>query len=99
MVVEKMTFGEEEYIVIDKFEYKGIVYLLLAEDISEKIKGKDLGKLKENINMKMEFVYKCEDGMYENVVDDKLYNELMSFENQRNKDNLNKVLNIYLSQN
>lgn len=35
--VQKMIFAGREYIVFDKFEYKGVEYLCLYEDISKKL--------------------------------------------------------------
>ena len=52
MMVEKFEFAGTEYIVIDKFEYQGTEYMYVFEDISKKIKGKDINSLQENINAK-----------------------------------------------
>ena len=68
--VQKMIFAGREYIVFDKFEYKGVEYLCLYEDISKKVDFRNLGKLKENVEMYVDFVYKCDDGMYEDVVEE-----------------------------
>lgn len=95
MMVEKFKFAGIEYIIIDKFEYQGIEYMYVFEDISKKIKGKDINNLQENINAKADFVFKCEDGMFENVVDDELYKKLMSLENKRNMTSKNEILEQY----
>lgn len=95
MMVEKFKFAGIEYIIIDKFEYQGIEYMYVFEDISKKIKGKDINNLQENINAKVDFVFKCEDGMFENVVDDELYKKLMSLENKRNMTGKNGILEQY----
>lgn len=94
MVVNKIQFAGISYILIDKFEYKGVEYLYLFEDITEKIRGKNLSNL-EGINAKADFVYKCEDGMYENVVDDELYSKLMVQVNKRNMCGTNEILKNY----
>ncbi len=95
MMVEKFEFAGTEYIVIDKFEYQGTEYMYVFEDISKKIKGKDINSLQENINAKADFVFKCEDGMFENVVDDELYKKLISLENKRNMTGKNEILERY----
>lgn len=95
MMVEKFKFAGIDYIIMDKFEHDGIEYMYLFEDISEKIKGKDLSNLEENINAKVDFVYKCEDGMYENVVNDNLYNKLMALVNKRNMYGINEIIQRY----
>lgn len=96
MMVEKFNFAGIDYIIMDKLEHEGVEYMYVFEDISEKIKGKDLSNLEEEINAKADFVYKCEDGMYENVVDDTLYNKLMSLVNKRNMYGINDIMNKYL---
>lgn len=95
MMVEKFEFAGTEYIVIDKFEYQGTEYMYVFEDILKKIKGKDINSLQENINAKADFVFKCEDGMFENVVDDELYKKLISLENKRNMTGKNEILERY----
>ena len=84
MIVDKVNFAGREYIIIDKFKYQDIEYVYIFEDISKKIKGKDITKLNENIEAKADFIYRCNDGKWENVVDDNLYEELMSIANTRN---------------
>ena len=96
--VQKMIFAGREYIVFDKFEYKGVEYLCLYEDISKKVDFRNLGKLKENVEMYVDFVYKCDDGMYEDVVEEDLYNELCSFENKRQENGDNEILLDYQMQ-
>lgn len=84
MMVEKVKFAGIEYIIMDKFELRGTEYLYIFEDISKKIKGKDIMNLKENINAKADFIFKCSDEKWENVVDDDLYEELFSIVDKRN---------------
>ena len=93
MIVEKFHFGGIDYIIVDKFEYKGTNYMYIFEDISEKIKGKKISEL--NIEAKADFVFKCSDGKYENVVDDELYKKLMWLENKRNALGTNEVIKEY----
>lgn len=99
MIIEKFKFANTEYIIIDKFEYENIEYMYIFEDISKKIKGKDINNLKENITAKADFVFKCDDGMYENVTDDELYNKLMTQVNKRNMTGKNEIIEEYLKQN
>ena len=99
MIIEKFKFANTEYIIIDKFEYENIEYMYIFEDISKKIKGKDLNNLKENITAKADFVFKCDDGMYENVTEDLLYGKLISIVNKRNMTGKNEMIDQYLKQN
>lgn len=99
MIVEKFKFAGIDYIVMDKFDYDGVTYMYIFEDISEKIKGKDISKLEENIEAKADFVFKCDDGMYENVTDDNLYSKLMTQVNKRNMYSTNDVVKAYFSEN
>ena len=93
MIVDKVLFGGTNYIVIDKFEYDGVEYIYAFQDISKKIKGKAISDIKEEIVAKADFIYKCNDGMYENVVDDELYNKLMILVNKRNMYGINDIYN------
>lgn len=97
MIVDKFKFAGIDYIVLDQFEYDGVEYIYIFEDITDKIKGKDINNLDENIEAKADFVFKCEDGKYENVVDDELYNKLMSQVNKRNMLGKNKTIQEYLN--
>lgn len=93
--VMKMRFAGIDYIVIDKFKYDNKVYLMIIEDFSKKTKVKDLSKLEKNINIKFDFVYKCLDGMYENVTDDDLYTKLSCIADERKKSGKNDIFNLY----
>lgn len=94
MVVGKVNFAGLDYIIVDRFTYEGTEYLYIFEDISEKIKGKKISEL--NIDAKADFIFKCDDGKYENVTDDNLYKKLMWLENKRNASGANEVLKEYL---
>ena len=96
--VEKMKFAGMEYIIIDEFEYKGVEYLCLYEDISTKVDLRNLNNLKENAEMYIDFVYKCDDGMYEDVIEEDLYNELCLIENNRQENGENEILLDYQMQ-
>lgn len=94
--VYKFNFNNMEYIVLDKFEYNGKEYMYIVEDFNNKAKEG------ENLKIVADFVYRCSDGMYENVVDENLYNELINEVNKRNLENKNKIQEFYdkqLSQN
>lgn len=84
MMVEKVKFAGTDYIIMDKFEFDHVEYLYIFEDISQKIKGKDINNLQEEIKAKADFIYKCSDGKWENVVDDELYEKLFSIVDKRN---------------
>lgn len=89
MLVDKFEFAGIDYIVVDKFEYDGIEYMYIFEDISEKLYKS------ENIEAKADFVFKCEDGMYENVTDDDLYNKLMYIVSKNNTVGTNDIIEKY----
>ena len=84
MMVEKVKFAGTDYIIMDKFEFDHVEYLYIFEDISQKIKGKDINHLQEEIKAKADSIYKCSDGKWENVVDDELYEKLFSIVDKRN---------------
>lgn len=98
IVVQKMKFGEKDFLVMDKFEYDNVEYIMLTEDISEKIAGKDLQNLKEEITMELEFVFKCSDGAYENVTDQELYDRLTFIADERKTSGQNPVYNYYIKE-
>lgn len=90
--VYKFNFNNMEYIVLDKFEYNGKEYMYIVEDFNNKVKDG------ENLKIAADFVFKCSDGMYENVVDDNLYNELINEVNKRNLENKNRIQEFYDNQ-
>ena len=90
--VYKFNFNNMEYIVLDKFEYNGKEYMYIVEDFNNKSKDG------ENLKIVADFVFKCSDGMYENVVDDNLYNELINEVNKRNLENKNRIQEFYDNQ-
>lgn len=94
MTVGKINFGNLDYIIVDRFEYNEVEYMYIFEDITEKIKGKGISGL-DNIDVKADFIFKCNDGKYENVTDDELYQKLMFLENKRNSLGVNAVLKDY----
>ena len=96
MIVDKFKFAGKEYIIIDRFKYEGIEYMYIFEDITDKMREKDLNPLEDKIEATADFVYKCDDGKYENVVDDKLYNKLLAMTNKRNMYTKNEILKKYL---
>ncbi len=70
---QKISFGNKEFYVICHFEYNGTRYYYIVEDTYKE--GMDITRPEGNIEVN--FIYKCEDGKYENVVDDNLFSELM----------------------
>lgn len=90
--VYKFNFNNMEYIVLDKFEYNGKEYMYIVEDFNNKAKDG------ESLKIAADFVFKCSDGMYENVVDDNLYNELINEVNKRNLENKNRIQEFYDNQ-
>ncbi|MCR5187035.1 MAG: hypothetical protein K6D97_08000 [Clostridia bacterium] len=96
VAVQKMKFGGKTYIVVDKFEYYDVKYLMLVEDISAALSDSNVFKKDQGITMIIDFVYKTEDGLYENVVDKSLYNELMAYADIRKESGQNKISNFYV---
>jgi len=96
--IQKMNFAGTDFVVMDKFEYKGITYLCLYEDITKKTDLRNLSNLKEDVNMLVEFVYEVENGMYENIVDEEKYNELCAVETKRQENGENTAFLYYQSQ-
>lgn len=73
----RIKFDNREWLVIDNIEYKGIKYYYIIEDISEKLNNlKSLDEYKGNFSM--EFIYKLDNGNYNNVTDKTLLNTLSS---------------------
>ncbi len=73
----RIKFDNREWLVIDNIEYKGIKYYYIIEDISEKLNNlKSLDEYKGNFSM--EFIYKLDNGNYNNVTDKALLNTLSS---------------------
>ncbi len=96
VAVQKMKFGGTTYIIMDKFDYDGVNYLMLVEDISEKLSESNVFKKNQGYTMLIDFVYKAEDGLYENVVDQNLYHELMAYADIRKESGQNKISNFYV---
>ncbi len=88
--VKKMNFAGRDYIVMDRFVFEDKEYLCLYEDV--------LKEIKENPNRTIivDFVFKCDDGMYENIVDPTLYEKLLREEYQRQDSGKNEVYNLYM---
>ena len=71
---QKIKFGDKDYYVVDFFEYKSQKYFYIVEDTYQE--GININEPKGNVEIN--FIYKCDDGKYENVVDDKLFQELLT---------------------
>ena len=93
MIVGKVNFAGLDYIIIDRFTYNNTEYLYIFEDISKKLDGKKIGEVQ--LEAKADFIFKCPDGKYENVVDDDLYSKLMQIVNKRNLTGVNKTIREY----
>ena len=82
----KIQFGEKAFYVVDDFEYDGRKYYYIYEDVYEE--GMDISKFDGDIEIN--FIFKREDGKFENVVDDKLFNKLLNIDSKRLILNQNK---------
>lgn len=85
----KIQFGEKDFYVVDQFEYEGVKYYYIYEDVYEE--GMEIDKFAGDIEVN--FIFKRYDGKYENVVDDKLFNNLMNIASKRLVLNQNKYFN------
>lgn len=72
---QKIKFGEKEFYVIAYLEYEGTKYYYIIED-SFNPENPDFDNLKEDVFTEVNFIFKREDGLYENVTDDKLFEKL-----------------------
>ena len=87
--VRKMNFAGRDYIVMDKFTFEDKEYICLYEDVLKELKTL-------NRSIIVDFVYKCDDGMYENVVDDNLYERLLVEESKRQNSGDNEIYKLYM---
>ena len=71
----KIKFGEKEFYVVDKFEYEGVTYLYIYEDVY--VEGMDIDIEDFDGDIEINFIHKMPDGKFENIVDDELFNKLM----------------------
>ncbi|MBP3463255.1 MAG: hypothetical protein ACI4VN_04035 [Clostridia bacterium] len=85
----KIQFGEKDFYVVDFFEYEGVKYYYIYEDVYEE--GMDISKFDGDIEIN--FIFKREDGKYENVVDDNLFKKLLNLASKRLVLNQNKYFN------
>ena len=73
VTMPKLLFGGKEFYLADKFDYKGVKYFYIIEDIYEEgLTIEDINK-----NIEVNFIYKVDDGGFKNVTDDQLFSELM----------------------
>ena len=85
----KVKFGNKMYFVMDKFTYKNVEYFYIAEDISDKI----LALTKpSDVDIEVNFIYKTDDGKYENIVEPNLLDELLTEANKRMIKDENSVI-------
>lgn len=85
----KIQFGEKDFYVVDNFEYEGVKYYYIYEDVYEE--GMDIQNFAGD--MEVNFIFKRPDGKYENVVDDELFNKLLNIASKRLVLNQNKLFN------
>ena len=75
----KIQFGDKDFYVVDEFEFEGTKYLYIYEDVYEKgMKPEDFEG-----DVEVNFIFERKDGKYENVVDDKLFNQLLDYASKR----------------
>lgn len=85
----KIQFGKKDFYVVDQFEYKGTKYYYIYEDVYQE--GMDIEKFEGDIEIN--FIFKRDDGKFENVVDDDLFKKLLNMASKRLVLNQNKYFN------
>lgn len=75
-------YGGKEYYVVDCFEYKGRKYYFIVDKFAVGEENTALDTL--NSMSKSNFIYKIYDRYFNNVSDEKLFEELFDVEKKRN---------------
>ncbi len=75
----KIQFGDKDFYVVDRFDYQGVTYMYIYEDVYEE--GMDIEKF--NGNIEINFIHKLDNGKFENVTDDDLFNKLLNIASKR----------------
>lgn len=88
----KIKYNGKEFYIAAFVEYKGIKYYYIIENVYKP--GLDLNNLKEDLNVEVNFIYKLDNGKYQNVGDDKLFNKLMKLVNIDYISNANPFLSL-----
>lgn len=83
----KIQFGNKDFYVVDAFEYDGKKYYYIYEDVY--FDGMDISKF--DGEMEVNFIFKRDDGKFENVVDDTLFKKLLDIASKRLILNQNKM--------
>ena len=83
----KIQFGDKDFYVVDTFEYDGKKYYYIYEDVY--VDGMDISNF--DGDMEVNFIFKREDGKFENVVDDNLFKKLLNIASKRLILNQNKM--------
>lgn len=84
----RIKFDNKDWLVIDNFIVENVKYYYIIEDKSEELeKVNNIEDYKGNINMN--FIYsEKNDGIYKNVTDKELFNQLLAIVGYRNMKNL-----------
>ncbi len=72
----KVRFGEKEFYVVATVEYENVKYFYLVESVPG-AENLDIDNLQDDVNIEINFVFKRDDGLYENVTDDELFDKLL----------------------
>ena len=75
----KIQFGDKDFYIVDEFEYKGVKYSYIYEDVYEN--GMKIEEFAGDVEVN--FIFKREDGMYENVDNPALFQELLDYASKR----------------
>lgn len=88
---EILNFNGKKYILVDRFEFRNKEYLYIIEDKSAEIEKYEHPEDFQG-NIEINFLTKCEDGEYETVVDDELFQKLLQQEGLRNLQGKNQYI-------
>lgn len=85
IVLEKggrIKYDDREWLVLNKIEYQGIEYYYIIEDLSDEVTSfEDLENYKGRISI--EFIHKVDNGMYQNVTDQNLIDQLLAITGEK----------------
>lgn len=88
----KIEYNGKEFYIAALVEYKGVKYYYIVENVYKP--GIDFDNLKEDLNVEVNFIYKLDNGLYQNVGDEELFNKLLKLANIDYISNGNPFLNI-----
>lgn len=78
----RIKWDDREWLVLDKIEYQGIEYYYIIQDLSDEVTSfENLENYKGRISI--EFIHKVDNGMYRNVTDQNLIDQLLAITGEK----------------